>query len=345
MTIKRTRFLLFALILTLLAVPWLTSQAAVTIIYFRANPGTEDIILEWQTGSEIDTLGFNLWRGTDCGEASGAQRINANTIGARGGIATGAEYDFTDTDLEPDVLYDYRLEEITLTGGSNCQDDFPLQAALEGSGSSLASPTPGSGGGGSTPIPTSTTAPTNTPVPTDTPAPTDTPLPPGQPSLTPSATTPPTETSVATQEPTNTATPAGATTNNPTETLEPKPEATTDDFIESDPPEAPGLIGTPETAPTAAPTRQTTTPEEEIAEVAPDDTPTDNGVPQTIGEGEETANEALIEESATESEQVEPGGTSVFIYVLLAFGLLIILGGLGVTAWLVASKRSHKEQS
>lgn len=342
MTRKRFTFLFIVGIFILLAIPWKTSRANVTLLYFRANPSTQDITLEWETGSETDSLGFIIWRGTDCSEASGAEQVNENIIAATGDISTGATYSFVDVGVEPDILYDYRLEEVTIFGGSNCQYEFPLQAVLAGSGSSLSSPTPGSGE--NTPIPTSTSAPTNTPAPTDTPAPTntprptDTPLPPGVPSLTPSATPEPTDTSVPTDTPVPTDAPAGETPVAATATPEIKP--TTDVFItgngEEDPP---GLLGTPEN------NGETTITESTVEEIAEDtsseENNTDDGSQQTIGGNDEINNETPEEDPATNEAQVEASGTNVFLYVLLAFGLLIVVGGLGVGAWLVIAKRSN----
>jgi hypothetical protein len=77
------------------------------------NPG--GIIISWSTASEVDTMGFNLYRAE--GSAEGAfELVNAELIPARGDPLTGAEYQVEDKDVDPGHLYFYQIEEIEWNG-------------------------------------------------------------------------------------------------------------------------------------------------------------------------------------------------------------------------------------
>lgn len=77
------------------------------------DPG--GIIITWSTASEIDTMGFNLYRAE--GSAEGPfELVNAEPIPADGDPLTGAEYEVEDKDVEPGHLYFYQIEEIEWNG-------------------------------------------------------------------------------------------------------------------------------------------------------------------------------------------------------------------------------------
>lgn len=77
------------------------------------DPG--GIIITWSTASEVDTMGFNLYRAE--GSAEGTfELVNSEPIPATGDPLTGAEYQLEDTDVEPGHLYFYQIEEIEWNG-------------------------------------------------------------------------------------------------------------------------------------------------------------------------------------------------------------------------------------
>ena len=43
-------------------------KAAVTLLYFRATAGADAILVEWETATELDTAGFNLYRSENSGQ-------------------------------------------------------------------------------------------------------------------------------------------------------------------------------------------------------------------------------------------------------------------------------------
>jgi hypothetical protein len=86
---------------------------AVHLDYFQAEVRGSNVRLMWATLSEIDLLGFNLYRATS---ANGPwTRLNATMIPARNpGSAQGNEYELTDAN-RPNGRYWYRLDWIEAT--------------------------------------------------------------------------------------------------------------------------------------------------------------------------------------------------------------------------------------
>ena len=83
---------------------------------FAAQPFNRKVIIAWQTASEIDNAGFNIYRA----EAENGEYtiINAALIPARGSSTQGAAYEFVDTDVKNRKTYWYKLEDVDLNGTS-----------------------------------------------------------------------------------------------------------------------------------------------------------------------------------------------------------------------------------
>jgi len=75
-----------------------------------AIPSNEKVTLKWQTESEIDNAGFNVWR------AEGFQKMNESFIPALGSSVSGSEYDFVDQWVLNGKRYFYLLEDIDTDG-------------------------------------------------------------------------------------------------------------------------------------------------------------------------------------------------------------------------------------
>jgi hypothetical protein len=71
-------------------------------------------LLEWETGSEINNLGFHLYRSAS--EKGPFSKITQNPIPGLGSSPQGARYRHTDTGLTNGVTYYYKLEDIETTG-------------------------------------------------------------------------------------------------------------------------------------------------------------------------------------------------------------------------------------
>jgi hypothetical protein len=88
----------------------------VALASFTATPYDGYVLVEWETASEIDNEGFNLWRS----ETRDGQyvQLNAALIPARGGPTLGASYTYEDADVTDGVTYYYKLEDVDTHGTS-----------------------------------------------------------------------------------------------------------------------------------------------------------------------------------------------------------------------------------
>ena len=91
-----------------------TPPTAITLSSFTATPKAGKIILTWNTESEINNAGFNLYRAES--ENGNYTKINASLIPAKGSSTQGASYEFTDTNVQNRKTYYYKLEDIDLRG-------------------------------------------------------------------------------------------------------------------------------------------------------------------------------------------------------------------------------------
>lgn len=208
-------------------------DAAVTLVSFTASPQGQAIVVNWETASEVNMLGFYLWRSTE--EGGSYSRIS-DLIPAQGDIV-GATYRFVDNAVEPGQTYFYKLEAVETTGAS--QFYGPISATLP-----LPTPTPSL-----TPTPTFTPTPSFTPTPT----PTFTPVPGFTPSPTPSFTPTPAPTFTPTPRPTPlpplSPTPTFTRTSTPTPAPSPEPSPTSAPTLAP----SPSLVFTSPLLPTPSP--------------------------------------------------------------------------------------------
>ena len=95
---------------------WGTPPTAVSLASFEALAQKNAIVLRWETATEIDNLGFNLYRG---GSPDGPwTQINKSLIPSLvpPGSPTGALYKFADAKAQAGVKYFYRLESVDTSG-------------------------------------------------------------------------------------------------------------------------------------------------------------------------------------------------------------------------------------
>jgi hypothetical protein len=93
----------------------------ITLSSFTATPQGDGILLAWETASETDNAGFNLWRSEE--EDGEYVRINPALIPAAGGPTFRAAYRFTDDAVEQGKAYYYRLEDVDKHGVSTFHDE------------------------------------------------------------------------------------------------------------------------------------------------------------------------------------------------------------------------------
>jgi len=88
----------------------------IELSYFNSISLNGQVKLTWETASEIDNAGFNLYRSeTDNGEYA---KINGSLIPAEGSSTQGTAYEFVDTGVQNGKTYYYKLESINLSGNS-----------------------------------------------------------------------------------------------------------------------------------------------------------------------------------------------------------------------------------
>jgi len=89
------------------------APTVITLTAFQAKAQNGGVGVTWTTGSEVDTVGFNIWRS---GSFSGTYtKLNASIIAAQGTGEGGASYSFTDATATPGTYY-YKLEDLDTHG-------------------------------------------------------------------------------------------------------------------------------------------------------------------------------------------------------------------------------------
>jgi hypothetical protein len=90
---------------------------AVTLASFSTTVQSGDVVLDWETVSDSNIRGFNVYRGgSDAGPW--AKLNDAEIASPTAGSTTGNTYTFTDTTAEAGATYWYQLEDVTLSGAT-----------------------------------------------------------------------------------------------------------------------------------------------------------------------------------------------------------------------------------
>ena len=101
--------------------------AAILLTYQLTD--TASVEITWETATEQQTVGFNVYRSNKPDE--GFVLINnAQLIESEGGPVSGANYTFIDKDVKAGRTYYYILEEVELDGGKNQYTDEVLEYSV-----------------------------------------------------------------------------------------------------------------------------------------------------------------------------------------------------------------------
>ncbi len=87
-----------------------TGAAAVHLIGFSADARSTGVLLRWQTGTEWQNLGYNLYRRE--GDTGTLEPVNPALIGGLGTSATGGHFHYADATVQPGHHYTYWLEDV-----------------------------------------------------------------------------------------------------------------------------------------------------------------------------------------------------------------------------------------
>ncbi len=96
-------------------------------LYSYRNPR---IVIEWETATEIDTVGFNLYRADQPGGPF--SKLNYTIIPSSSEPLQGGTYRYVDASVVPNQLYYYQLEDIDTQG--NATKHKPISAQVEPQG-------------------------------------------------------------------------------------------------------------------------------------------------------------------------------------------------------------------
>lgn len=88
---------------------------SIDLLHFNGRQISEGILLDWETASEVDCMGFTILRYTfnaNSGEFSKARLLTDNIIPSEGTASSGASYKFVDSKTRPQTTYRYILIEV-----------------------------------------------------------------------------------------------------------------------------------------------------------------------------------------------------------------------------------------
>jgi hypothetical protein len=105
------------------------NPTAVTLAWFDAHPVGEGVLIEWETATELDNLGFYVYRSpTPEGKKL---RLNLDLIPSQmPGSPVGAHYEFVDNSAPSGVTCYYWLEDVDLHGQVTRHGPVQVQTGL-----------------------------------------------------------------------------------------------------------------------------------------------------------------------------------------------------------------------
>ena len=104
----------------------------VTLSVFRAEHTDAGVVIKWITESEIDNAGFYIYRSeTKEGEF---KVVNPSMIQGAGTTGERNEYTWTDTTAKPNIVYYYRIEDVSHTGERKQLATVRLKGLVSASG-------------------------------------------------------------------------------------------------------------------------------------------------------------------------------------------------------------------
>ena len=98
---------------------------ALLSLLLLAGCSSHGATITWETASEVDTAGFNLYRATS--PDGPWQKINDQLIPPSDDPVSGGKYEFVDKSAEPGQTYYYQLEEVELSGHTTRFDPIEMQ--------------------------------------------------------------------------------------------------------------------------------------------------------------------------------------------------------------------------
>ena len=113
-------------LLTILGGLWLTFGITLLILQIALPAKIE---IQWETETEFDTAGFNIYRSDDINGSF--QQLNEKLIPGAADAASGGDYSYLDTDVRKGNTYYYQLEDVEFDSTTTLQE--PLAATAPSS--------------------------------------------------------------------------------------------------------------------------------------------------------------------------------------------------------------------
>lgn len=113
-------------LLIVLGVLWLLLAAAIVVSQLSAPP---PIRIEWETETEVNTAGFNIYRME--GDEGEFVQLNEQLIPSKGSPVSGASYVFVDEAVASGQTYYYQLEDVEFDNTRERHEVFHYMAQIE----------------------------------------------------------------------------------------------------------------------------------------------------------------------------------------------------------------------
>jgi hypothetical protein len=102
---------------------------------FNAEVRAQDNLIKWITSSEINNLGFNLYRAESKNNSIATSgltfsRINPELIKGAGTTSTANQYHFIDAKIQTDFYYWYILEDVSINGKTARHDTITVHRSI-----------------------------------------------------------------------------------------------------------------------------------------------------------------------------------------------------------------------
>jgi hypothetical protein len=111
----------------LLTVRGTSSHVLLLLVALLLSGCTAPVSVQWQTETEMETAGFNLFRGTSP-DGPFDVKINESLIPPADDPLTGKDYTYVDRSTQPGVTYYYQLQEVERNGRVNTFGPISVRA-------------------------------------------------------------------------------------------------------------------------------------------------------------------------------------------------------------------------
>lgn len=113
-------------LLIALGVLWLLLAAAIIVSQLSAPP---PVRIEWETETEVNTVGFNIYRRE--GDEGAFVQLNEELIPSKGSPVSGASYLFVDEAVVSGQTYYYQLEDVEFDNTRERHEVFQYTTQIE----------------------------------------------------------------------------------------------------------------------------------------------------------------------------------------------------------------------